>query len=136
MMKRKHDSQCYGCGKCCYNVPLPKSLLTSLKNRIVNEFNEVMELDSGLSEKIKTVYAFTKDMKCPFLKQNNTCNIYDRRPKICREFGISDNKLLQCSILYGREDKKLSPAEAANILISSVTGKGGNMMNEIFKLLK
>lgn len=134
-MMKKHDNQCYGCGKCCYNVPLPKSLLTSLKNRIVNEFNETMELES-VDKKVKTVYAFTKDMRCPFLKPNNTCNIYDRRPKICREFGISDNKLLQCSILYGREDRKLSLAEAANILISSVTGKGGNTMNEIFKLLK
>lgn len=134
-MKKKYRSQCYGCGKCCYNVPLPKRLLTGLKNRIVNGFDDV--LDMGESEMMgHTVYPMTKDMKCPFLKADNTCNIYDRRPRICREFGVSDNKLLQCSILYGREDKKLSPVEAANMLISSIKGNKGNAINEIFKLLK
>lgn len=94
MKNKKQRNECYGCGKCCYNVPLPKYYLTSLRNRIVNEFTSVISLGGEDIIGTETVYADTKDGICPFLKPNNTCNIYERRPAICRNFGRSEEKLL------------------------------------------
>lgn len=109
-------------------------MVLSLKNRIVNEFEEVISLGKDANTGVETIYAMTKDGRCPFLKPNNTCNIYDRRPKICREFGISDIKLLQCDLLYGREPKKISPAEAAYSLAGSL-GCGENGEIDFLKLM-
>ena len=135
-MKEKRN-ECYGCGKCCYNVPLPKYYLASLRNRIVNEFTSVISLGGKDIVGTETVYADTKGGICPFLKPNNTCNIYERRPAICRNFGRSEEKLLQCPRLYGREDVKLSEGDIKKIMTESLLkGKDSFDLEKFIKIMR
>ena len=91
--------------QCCYNAPLPKSYLTALKNRIVNPVKEVIVMDDT-----KMCYPITDhnpDLnKCPFLTENCRCNIYDRRPPICRRFGDGSEPLLTCTFLVPEEQRE------------------------------
>lgn len=91
--------------QCCYNVPLPKSYLTALKNRIVNPVKEIIVMDDT-----KMCYPITDhnpDLnKCPFLTENCKCNIYDRRPPICRRFGDGSEPLLTCTFLVPEEQRE------------------------------
>lgn len=96
---------CKGCGKCCFNVPLPKDLVSATRNRVVIQPSrwEPISDDESLRP---MVIGITPDGRCPYLTKNNLCNIYDKRPWICRRFGISDDEgdLLYCPIRHGEKD--------------------------------
>lgn len=82
---------------CCYNVPHTKQYFTSLKNRIVNPIIRLEAIDKTHAMAI-TDEEPDKN-KCPFLRKDYKCNIYDRRPSICRMFGEGKHKYLQCGHL-------------------------------------
>ena len=95
---------------CCYNVPLPKGYLSAYRKRIVNP---VLKTER-YSENIGTDEGFGRDMvlvitnedisknKCPFLREDCKCNIYDIRPRLCRIFGTTPNvRFLNCEFLSG-----------------------------------
>ena len=43
------------------------------------------------------VLPVTKSGMCPFLNEDYTCNIYDDRPGVCRDFGNESHPDLACS---------------------------------------
>lgn len=91
--------------QCCYNAPLPKSYLTALKNRIVNPVKEIIVMDD--TKMCYPITDYNPDLnKCPFLTENCKCNIYDRRPPICRKFGNGSEPLLTCAFLVPEEQRK------------------------------
>lgn len=94
---------------CCYNAPLPKNYLTALKNRIVTPVKEVIVIDNEGLKGPEMCYPITDhDLmknKCPFLTDNCRCNIYDRRPPICRRFGNGSEPLLTCAFLVPEEQR-------------------------------
>lgn len=75
-------SKCHA--SCCYNAPLPKKYIFALKNRIVNPVKEILVIDN----------------------ENCRCNIYDRRPPICKKFGNGTEPLLTCSFLVPEEQRE------------------------------
>ena len=94
---------------CCYNAPLPKNYLTALKNRIVNPVKEILVIDNENMKGEVMCYPITDHNpdknKCPFLTENCRCNIYDRRPPICRKFGNGSEPLLTCAFLVPEEQR-------------------------------
>lgn len=98
-------SICKGCGKCCYNVPLPKDLVSATRNRVVTKPSgwQLVSEDESLKP---MVVGITEDGRCPYLTENNICNIYDKRPWICRKFGEVEDEgdFLYCSLKHGKED--------------------------------
>ena len=76
---------CHAC--CCYNIPFDKGELEVFKDRIVNPV-------IGVQQMFDAVLAFTdfdfKKNKCPFLREDYKCNIYENRPEVCRAFGQDD----------------------------------------------
>lgn len=97
--------------KCCYNVPFANGELTRYADKIVNPVLFSTEIHNGaqlahipwtvkvdftLDEKLfvdRYAQAMMKN-KCPFLRHDCTCNIYENRPEICRLFGEIDE--LKC----------------------------------------
>ena len=84
---------------CCYNIVLPAGLLEQFADKVVNkviatspmpynpEFPPSVAVET--SEKIA-------DNKCPFLRADYKCNIYEHRPLICRKFGDCSHPMLIC----------------------------------------
>lgn len=56
-------------------------------------------------------YVF-KSMPCPFLAEDNYCNIYEARPKACREYPHTDRVNQQGILSITRKNVKLCPAVA------------------------
>lgn len=56
-------------------------------------------------------YVF-KSMPCPFLGSDNYCNIYEERPKACREYPHTDRANQQGILSITRKNVKLCPAVA------------------------
>ena len=86
---------------CCKNAPLPLDLLEIHKDKIVNTvaFTKPMGLVDGKLwgfpvTNIKNLF----ENKCPFLTKANRCNIYEHRPKICREYGTLDTPSCRCHL--------------------------------------
>ena len=79
---------------CCYNIPFEKGELTLFKDRIVNKVLYTTQLMTG-------IVAFTNPdpnkNKCPFLRADCKCNIYENRPEVCRLFGTIEK--LKCSYI-------------------------------------
>lgn len=75
--------KCHAC--CCYNIPFDRGELERHKDKIVNPVKFVLPM-MGAS------VAFTDEKpernKCPFLRADYKCNIYEDRPDVCRKFGV------------------------------------------------
>lgn len=65
--------KCKCCGKCCSNfLPLQKDEIKLMKKLAKTENIKLLQNDW---------YSI-----CPFLNNNNKCDIYENRPFICREY--------------------------------------------------
>lgn len=106
-MSKCDVSKCHA--SCCYNAPLPKNYLSALKNRIVNPVKEIIVIDEECFKGDAMCYPVTdydpNRNKCPFLTDKCRCNIYDRRPPICRKFGNGTEPLLTCTYLVPEEQR-------------------------------
>ena len=74
--------KCKAC--CCYNIPFERGELERFADRIVTPVRFTLPLG-------RAKVAFTHDEpslnRCPFLRLDFRCNIYDQRPEVCRLFG-------------------------------------------------
>ena len=82
---------------CCYNAPIPKYLLDTYKDKIVNPVFALFPGPNIPSRGGRQVIPATNLLnrlrnKCPFLTKECKCNIYNDRPQICREYGTSRDK--------------------------------------------
>lgn len=84
--------RCKCCGKCCY--------LTTYAGEY--QFGSAKEFDDylvtfGIDQQVYNKYYIYPDLKsgtivyhndkrCPHLNENNQCEIYDTRPRVCRRF--------------------------------------------------
>lgn len=75
--------KCNAC--CCYNIPFEKNEIERFADKIVNPVLFVLPLVGSVP------VAFTNEKpelnKCPFLRKDLKCNIYENRPEVCRKFG-------------------------------------------------
>ena len=82
----------------------------SLKNRIITPVKEILVIDNENMKGEVMCYPITDHNpdknKCPFLTENCRCNIYDRRPPICKKFGNGTEPLLTCSFLVPEEQRE------------------------------
>lgn len=79
---------------CCYNAPIPAYLLDKYKDKIVNPVIKQIPMcnlpdQGGLQVIPLTGFVKFLKSKCPFLKNDLKCNIYENRPLICKEYGTS-----------------------------------------------
>lgn len=79
---------------CCYNVPFENGELEAYADKIVNPVIDRMEV---LGAVVPLTSDSTKTNKCPFLRTDYKCNIYENRPDICRKFGQIDK--LKCNLI-------------------------------------
>lgn len=79
---------------CCYNMVFENGELEKFKDRIVNPV--ILTSPFGMGVRAFTAIAI-KDNKCPFLRSDKKCNIYECRPEVCRLFGIIER--LPCEFL-------------------------------------
>lgn len=64
-------------------------------------YRELLPPSDNIPELSELIYTSDnyKDNKCPFLRADYKCNIYDHRPTICRRFGDGSHQLLICKFI-------------------------------------
>ncbi len=84
---------------CCYNIVLPIGLLEQFADKIVNKVISTAPMlynpEFPPSVTVETSENIA-DNKCPFLRADYKCNIYEHRPLICRKFGSGEHPMLVC----------------------------------------
>lgn len=84
---------------CCYNIVLPIGMLEQYADKIVNKIIATSPMpynpEFPPSEMVETSDN-PADNKCPFLRFDYKCNIYEHRPLICRKFGEGGHPMLVC----------------------------------------
>lgn len=70
------------CSDCCGPIPFSKY-----------EWKKVKDKREGIS------------IKCPYVNDNNRCDIYENRPVLCRAFGAVDAAYLTCPHGCGPSEK-------------------------------
>ena len=78
---------------CCGPTPFPREFI------VANYVNIPAGLEYSLKvvPRQEVVIPMTEDDHCIFLnRQSFSCQIYDERPQICREFGNESHRLLSC----------------------------------------
>jgi len=102
---------CLACANCCRTTgPL-------LTQKDIERISKHLRLKPGsFVEKYLLIdedsdYVF-KVMPCPFLEDDNYCNIYDVRPKACREYPHTDQKNQLGILKLTQKNALLCPAVA------------------------
>ena len=123
---------------CCYNVPLEKGYLTAFRKKIVNPvigikpYGREKDSEAFFKRYIGRIqYQIITDEnpeknKCPFLRPDCRCNIYNSRPAICRKFGFSPERFLNCEFLSGhRTDDSYNAVinDFAGLMIKKLRGE-------------
>lgn len=79
---------------CCYNIPFENGELETYADKIVNPVIDRMVV-------LGAVMPMTSNRpttnKCPFLRTDYKCNIYENRPDICRKMGMVDK--MPCNLI-------------------------------------
>lgn len=77
------NGKCSQCGQCCTNVLM-------LSNKEIKRIKKYIEKNNikpiNRNNVLTTIYNNT----CPFLSENNRCNIYEVRPEQCKHFICSE----------------------------------------------
>lgn len=82
------------CGECCGIIPFEKELAKETENLAQVKPTKVIEIEGK-------IYVITKDMLCVYLnRKTKRCAIYERRPEICRIYGL----ISKCPCPYFREN--------------------------------
>lgn len=79
---------------CCYNIAFKHGELERFSNKIVNP---VIGFAPFGVVRISITSWNLDNNKCPFLRSDFKCNIYEDRPDVCRKFGEIDE--LPCKYL-------------------------------------
>lgn len=119
-------------GDCCRFVPIPKSLWEDQKKNIVRKVLYLYNHDEN------SVMPITKDLRCPFLKDDYGCAIYSARPWVCRVYGMGGADCLSCPYLkpngskrnHVERDRLVAENEKNLLRIAENINKVGKMLSE------
>ncbi len=92
--------KCHRCGFCCSkcNAMLSKQDIELLCKYLRCSFEELYE--KYLDKNAKMPYL---KLPCPFLNQDNGCNVYPARPKVCKEFPFNEFTVIVDPCELGKE---------------------------------
>jgi hypothetical protein len=100
---------CLECANCCKNhsprfkQPDIKRIAKLLKMREGELVDKYLRLDEDNDY-------VTKSSPCPFLAEDNTCNIYDDRPSDCRRYPYTDEDVLLKRVNLTLKNAMVCPA--------------------------
>jgi Fe-S-cluster containining protein len=83
--------------QCCYNLAFENGELERFKDKIVNPVIDIVWF-GGVRLTITSTNMDSN--KCPFLRRDFKCNIYENRPDVCRKFGEIDK--LPCKFMKNK----------------------------------
>lgn len=101
------DGICSGCTKCC--MESVNTFYIEFLN-IYCYLNDNEELKNSIMQRLRNYYflELVKKMPCPFLNEENKCDIYYVRPLTCRLFGHWDRKDFEKNISIVLDENKIS----------------------------
>ena len=100
-----NNGKCTGCGNCCSNL-LPmtneevETIRKYIKNNNIKEHRHILPLAEP-----------TLDLTCPFLndsKPNEKCDIYEVRPRVCRDFICDPKKRPPVDVKYSSKCRPIN----------------------------
>jgi uncharacterized protein len=100
---------CLDCANCCKTISPAmndtdiRRMASALKIKETDLLEQYLFLDS------EGDYVFKKS-PCPFLQDDNKCQIYSARPKACREYPHTDRKRFYQILDLTAENTKVCPA--------------------------
>lgn len=100
---------CLDCARCCKNhsprfkQPDIKRIAKSLRIKEGTLVDQYLQLD-------KEGDYVTRQTPCPFLAEDNTCNIYEDRPSDCRRYPYTDEDVLLKRIPLTLKNVTVCPA--------------------------
>ena len=83
-------SKCPERGTCCGIIPMDKSLIEYNKDKFQVTPVKIVETSDKCA-------VLTDDILCIFLnRETKLCSIYDKRPEVCKLYGVTKYKDLLC----------------------------------------
>lgn len=112
--RNKHEEvfdevNCLDCGNCCKTLGPRitdadiRRISKSLKVKPSELTNNYLRMDKDHD------YVF-KAMPCPFLDTDNYCEIYENRPRACREYPHTDRRRMQQILDITLKNSEICPA--------------------------
>lgn len=114
---------CLSCANCCKNysprfkTPDIKRIAKTLRIKEGDLVDRYLRLDEDGDYVVK-------QSPCPFLAQDNTCNIYEDRPSDCRRYPYTDEDVLLKRVQLTLKNATVCPATFAVLeSLSTLEGK-------------
>lgn len=100
---------CLQCGNCCRNLG-PK-----FNRRDIERIAKYLKMKPGsfikqYLEKDEDEDIVLQELPCPFLEEDNSCSIYDVRPRACQEYPHTNDKKMHSMLNITIKNLKICPA--------------------------
>jgi Fe-S-cluster containining protein len=122
--------KCHRCGFCCKscNVMLSKQDIDTLCEYLQCSFEELYE--KYMDKNARMPYL---KLPCPFLNEDNECDVYPVRPKPCKEFPFNEFTVIVDPCPLGKDIRTIiEEIEGPITEINEDMQEIANMNNEIF----
>lgn len=100
---------CLACANCCTSIPpmVNKTDVTRISKHLGMKTSEFEEQYLTVDEDYDTVM---NQSPCPFLGDGNACDIYEVRPKACREYPHTNNREFSQNLHLHAQNARYCPA--------------------------
>ncbi|MFT5826603.1 MAG: Fe-S-cluster containining protein [Yoonia sp.] len=89
------EYDCTACGACCRSFPIFASETDAVREPAIR--NEARRLPEHLETEDKAYQLFPLPFhtRCPYLKDDELCRIYESRPNVCRRFEAGSEQCIE-----------------------------------------
>ena len=89
------EYDCTQCGACCRSFPIFASETDAVREPAIR--NEARKLPEHLQTEDKAYQLFPLPFqtRCPYLKEDELCRIYESRPSVCRRFEAGSEQCIE-----------------------------------------
>lgn len=135
---KKLHSKCQA--MCCNIVPFSQERWDRNQNKIVTQPKRIMPamgptkcIENGFRIDLEgDIIPETETGKCPFLRKDLLCNIYEDRPEVCKIFGTESHVMMKCN--FQDKNGNIRSRQANRKILREQEKWTNNLINR-FKLL-
>lgn len=95
---------CTQCGACCRCFPIFASRSDAEKEPRIKKESKLLELHMQAEGRDYRLFPLPFLERCPFLKDDQLCRIYETRPLVCRRFEAGSEQCIEARGRMGIED--------------------------------
>jgi Fe-S-cluster containining protein len=89
------EYDCTQCGACCRSFPIFASETDAVREPAIRQEARALPEYIQTEDKAYQLFPLPFHSRCPYLKEDELCRIYESRPSVCRRFEAGSEQCIE-----------------------------------------